>query len=340
MKSLPPTTYKSLPALPSPAGYILVIRDIDTDSYRIDATEHPKRYLDDLFADSGRQYGIELVSILQSEDLAASASALYDRHQARLSDVWLQLDPYQLKELRQSILQLYAHSSQYLHPRPQRPPEAKPETKTSVKTGPTSAARLAQRPQAGRQRPQSPPPAYRRYGTRALRRQGRESARQEAELSNRRISIREAIGDYIDDLWQNHPGRVVAFIVILFLVNLAAFIVILFLVNLAALDDVSYPARSLRRGRVVKTAIPARTDPTPLPTYTPDRRQAYMVEQIAHIRSCPSKSCTYLGLLPVRTEIFSLGTVRGEEVDGNDAWINFSYYDSAAFVHSSVLSPS
>ena len=327
MKSLPPTTYKSLPALPSPAGYILVIRDIDTDSYRIDATEHPKRYLDDLFADSGRQYGIELVSILQSEDLKVSEALLYERYLATFSGEWLQLDLYQLKELRQSILQLYAHSSQYLRPRPQRLPKSEQQAKTSVKTGPASAARSAQRPQAGRQSPQSPPPAYRRYGTRALRRQGRESARQEAELSNRRISIREAIGDYIDDLWHNHPGRVVASIVVLVLVSLAA------------LDDDYYPAHSLRRGRVLKTAIPARTDPTPLPTYTPDR-QAYMVEQIAHVKSCPSKSCTYLGLLPVRTEIFSLGTVRGEEVDGNDAWINFSYFDSAAFVHSSVLSPS
>ena len=328
MKSLPPTTYKSLPALPSPAGYILVIRDIDTDSYRIDATEHPKRYLDDLFADSGRQYGIELVSILQSENLKASEALLYERYLATLSGEWLQLDPYQLKELRQSILQLYAHSSQYLRPRPQRLPKSEQQAKTSVKTGPTSAGRSAQRPQAGRQWPQSPPPAYRRYGTRALRRQRRESARQESELSNRRISIREAIGHYIDDLWHNHPGRVVTFIVVLFLVSLVA------------LYDDYYPAQSLRRGRVVKTAIPARTDPTPLPTYTPDRRQAYMVEQIAHVKSCPSKSCTDLGLLPVRTEIFSLGSVQGEEVDGNDAWIKFPYYDGAAFVHSSVLSPS
>ena len=42
LKSLPPASYQALPALPSPAGYILVIRDIDSDGYRIDATEHPQ----------------------------------------------------------------------------------------------------------------------------------------------------------------------------------------------------------------------------------------------------------------------------------------------------------
>ena len=125
MQSLAPVDYESRPALESPAGYICVIRDIDSDIYRIESARHPGPYIAALFAEEKRSFGIELVSILETEDLAASEAELYERYQARLSSDWLYLDPYQLDELRQSILQIDAHASHYLTP--ERPPYAKSE---------------------------------------------------------------------------------------------------------------------------------------------------------------------------------------------------------------------
>ena len=117
MKSLPPKEYESLPALAAPAGYIIVVRDIDRDTFRIDGTRNPGLYVEKLQRESQRRFGIELVSILQTPDLSASEAELYDRHHARLSEQWLALDPYQVEELRRSSLQIDAQESLYLSPK-------------------------------------------------------------------------------------------------------------------------------------------------------------------------------------------------------------------------------
>ena len=114
MKSLPPKDYCVLPKLDAPAGYICVLRDIDRDAYRIDSTDHPATYVDALLAELTGTYGIELISILETDDLNAAKSELYDHYGVTLGDVWHELDPYQLQELRGSRLQINAHESCYL----------------------------------------------------------------------------------------------------------------------------------------------------------------------------------------------------------------------------------
>jgi len=114
VRSLPPRDYELLPLLDSPAGYICVIRDIDSDRYRIDRTAHPAAFISAIMDDDTRRFGIEIVSILETEDLRASETELHERHHARLSAEWHALDDYQLLELRQSILQIDAHRSWYL----------------------------------------------------------------------------------------------------------------------------------------------------------------------------------------------------------------------------------
>ena len=84
MRSLPPQDFDILPTLATPAGYICVIRDIDSDNFRIEGTNQPKTLVDTVLAESDRSFGIELVSILETEDLAASEAELYERYQARL----------------------------------------------------------------------------------------------------------------------------------------------------------------------------------------------------------------------------------------------------------------
>jgi len=114
LNSLPPKEYASLPKLDAPAGYICVLRDIDRDVYRIDSTDHPAAYVDRLLADLAITFGIELVSILATDDLNASTSELYNHHGATLGAEWLELDPLQLQELRGWILQSNTYGSCYL----------------------------------------------------------------------------------------------------------------------------------------------------------------------------------------------------------------------------------
>ena len=317
MKSLPPNDYESMPALIPPAGYILVIRDVDGDRFRIDKTQQPKPYLDGLRSEGNRRYGFELIAVIETADLAASAVELYDRHLATLSGAWLHLDNYQLHELRQSMLQTGAFRSRYISPRRQKLADSdaelpRPQRPSIPLHGGSSSIHGSRAPSA---------PVFVRYGTRAL--EERLSAQTDEEVVSRPVRICQAVGHFFDDLWTRHPGKVVAFI---------AFIA---LVCLASLDGSPYPGRSYR---LAATSVPLRQDPTPTPTWSP-RRRTYMVEQIAHIRACPSSRCEYLGLLPVRTEIRSLSSVAGEEIAGNETWMKFRYYDGEAYVHSSRLRP-
>ena len=114
MRSLAPQDYAALPALAAPAAYVCVVRDIDRDRYRIEATCSPQALVAAVVAEERRSFGIELVALLQSDDLAASEAELYARHDARLSGEWLALDVHQLEELRGSALQIDAFASHYL----------------------------------------------------------------------------------------------------------------------------------------------------------------------------------------------------------------------------------
>ena len=183
LRSVPPKDYVSLPALDSPAGYICVIRDIDRDRYRIEATHLPATLIDVVVAEDKDGFGIELVSLLQTEDLAASEAELFARHHARLSSEWLELDALQLAELRRSALRIDAHASQYL--------THEGETLSDAAAPDTTDSRSALRASYGssgarwkRLRPRSPIPTA-AYGLQALRR-GRELAEKRRAAEERR----------------------------------------------------------------------------------------------------------------------------------------------------------
>ena len=116
MRSMPPCEFATLPALNDPAGYICVIRDVDSDSYRIDRTAAPADLVAEALAQREGDFGLELVTVLSVDDIAAAESKLFDEHYAELGGDWLHLDPYQVQELRASFLQLNAHASHYLSP--------------------------------------------------------------------------------------------------------------------------------------------------------------------------------------------------------------------------------
>lgn len=116
LKSLRPKDFQTLPILESPAGYICVIRDIEIDAFRIEATHCPATLTTAASAEADGKMGIELISILETADLSASEASLFEAHRARLSSAWLKLDAYQLRELRSSMLQIGKHGSHYLTP--------------------------------------------------------------------------------------------------------------------------------------------------------------------------------------------------------------------------------
>lgn len=202
MNSLPPKGYASLPKLDAPAGYICVLRDIDRDVYRIDVTDHPAAYVDTLLAETTGSYGIELLSILETEDIAASETRLYERHHAALGDSWLELDAYQLLALRKSELRILDYNSHYISQRQS-----------------AAAARSRERNAAGQPRGagfEAPSPLgldYQRYGQR----------RQRQEDAYEADSWRQALSDKFDDLLHNHPGLVIAVTLLLMLLILIHF---------------------------------------------------------------------------------------------------------------------
>lgn len=114
LRSLAPSSYQVLPKLEAPAGYICVLRDVDSDCYRIDKTNHPTAFMDQVLAERALDFGIELVSIVQSNNLDEIESYLHLTHHAALGNQWLDLDRYQLRELRNSVLQINAYHSCYL----------------------------------------------------------------------------------------------------------------------------------------------------------------------------------------------------------------------------------
>ena len=182
MRSLPPRDYATMPPLERPAGYICVIRDVDSDSYRIDKTAAPSGLVDDALAQREGDFGLELVTVLAVDDLAAAERQLYTEHYATLGDAWLHLDAYQLQELRASFLQLQAHASHYLSP---------------------DSAQLPRQADS-RSRPQTlAAPAPREHGG-----------------ANKPISLRQSISDRINDFMVHHPGAVICIILLLLFVCL------------------------------------------------------------------------------------------------------------------------
>ena len=67
-----------------------------------------------MLTESDEHYGIELLSIVRTDDLREGERYLREQYDAMLGADWLELDSYQLQELRDSALQINAHSSLYL----------------------------------------------------------------------------------------------------------------------------------------------------------------------------------------------------------------------------------
>ena len=224
MRSVAPKDYQSLPELKTPAAYILVMRDIDSDAFRIEGTYQPAAFVDVVLNEEERDFGIELVSILETEDIHASASELYEQHHATLGGEWLYLDPYQLQELKNSIRQINSHSSHYLAPRrppqlesreqPEEDPQSEKSASFLLRGSRESPRRLRRRRMIQR------PAIYKQYGVRALWQNRVRSRLLQQQEASQRASVKQTLSEGFDKLMLNHPWLVLLVLVTILLICL------------------------------------------------------------------------------------------------------------------------
>lgn len=232
MRSLPPKDFESLPPLDAPAAYICVIRDIDSDRYRIDAADHPATFVRAIMDEDEREFGIELISILETADLRKSEAALFERHHARLSAEWLNLDELQMEELRRSALQIDAHRSRYLTPRQKGSSRsARPRAKPRCETSESSYLSAPGRKKWRRRQRSGQNSLFRSYGVDALRRHRRLPRTRVSRSAEAPSSLRAFVEGRIKHLLWNDPGflsliwigLVLAGLAYIFFVSIGAF---------------------------------------------------------------------------------------------------------------------
>ena len=327
MKSVPPADYASLPKLRRPAAYICVIRDVDCDRYRIQATHDPRSLIEAALTERPREFGIELLAILESDNIAASEARLYERHHAELGEEWLALDDYQLRELQRSELKVYTHRSRYIGPGEIPSPEQAQPTESELPPSQSHALQLAPRDRRDEARGSIRQPATGsiRYGAQSLRRRGGLLSSSELQSDHSRRSIRQAIDEAITDLWTKHPWKCLAALV---------------LVVLFCLATVDWSCS--RYGRCPDPRSTSTNRPVQ-PTASTEQLAAssglsYRVLQAVAARECPAPSCAAVSRLPAGAEIRSLGMVQGGEVDGSAAWIRFLRNGETLFIPRSRLS--
>lgn len=170
MRRLEESKAERLPSTPEAGRAGRLYCCIDRDAYRFDRSDHPATYVDGLLAELTGNYGIELLSILETDDLAMSESQLFDAHHARLNDEWIHLDNHQMATLRQSDLQINAHRSLYLRPQSNSPPQSEASTGFRSRNKGPAASYSRASAQRTRRRASRSSLAYREEGADAQRR--------------------------------------------------------------------------------------------------------------------------------------------------------------------------
>ena len=136
LRRMRPRDFRTVPKLDSPAAYICVLRDPNASAYRIEATDDPNALIDKLLQEGDFQFGMELVALVATDDLAASEAYLDDKHGAALSSQWLNFDEHQIATLNHSVLVAQARNGFYIFPETiLRPIALSKHVETSSDTG-------------------------------------------------------------------------------------------------------------------------------------------------------------------------------------------------------------
>ena len=222
MRSIPPADYAGLPALRHPAAYICVMRDIDSGRYQIQSTDYPRSFVEAASGERAREFGLELLAILESDNIAESEARLYQRHHAALSEEWLELDMHQLRELQRSLLQVSAYRSHYISPDQTHSPERLRPTEAALPIQQAHAKAAAAGNRLDKSRSSIPlvAPGSSRNGAHALGRYAGNKSAATADTRASKRSIRQAIDDATTDFMTNHPGKCLVALALMVLFSL------------------------------------------------------------------------------------------------------------------------
>lgn len=99
LKRVPIHSYKKLPRLRHPAGYVCLIRDMDYGSrYKLEPTNNPAAHLDEVMA--ALPFKTKIAYIVKTNDAKATEGYLRQRYARRSArDEWFDLDGAQLWEI-------------------------------------------------------------------------------------------------------------------------------------------------------------------------------------------------------------------------------------------------
>lgn len=99
LKRAPIRSYKKLPRLRHPAGYVCLIRDMDYGNrYKLEPTNDPAAHLDDVRA--ALPFKTKIAYIAKTNDAEAAEHYLHRRYARRSArDEWFDLDDAQLREI-------------------------------------------------------------------------------------------------------------------------------------------------------------------------------------------------------------------------------------------------
>ncbi|MCY4019639.1 MAG: hypothetical protein OXG39_09540 [Chloroflexi bacterium] len=100
LKSVPIVNYRTLATRKRRSGYLVVVRDVESNLYKIASTGNLAQYIDKALSKVSLLFGLELVMALESSnvyDVEKNLSILYP---ARDKNGWLSLSPAQLQEIR------------------------------------------------------------------------------------------------------------------------------------------------------------------------------------------------------------------------------------------------
>ena len=109
--------YRVLPKLKGKSGYVCIVRDTETDNYRVFFEDHPVDAIDGAFLETGLRFPLEIFLVLEIENMKKAKEALLLPSESKHRTEWVNLSMEELGEIKRSATEAYAHGSVYVNPK-------------------------------------------------------------------------------------------------------------------------------------------------------------------------------------------------------------------------------
>ncbi len=117
LKSVPLSNYRSLHALKRRSGYLVVVKDIEKNIFKIESTAEVAHYIDKALGLVSLKFGLELVLALESSSIKDVENNMLVLYPPNNESGWLRLSLAQLQEIRNLGSPNSIHGSLYLTPK-------------------------------------------------------------------------------------------------------------------------------------------------------------------------------------------------------------------------------